>query len=179
MFHIVLLEPKIPANTGNIGRTCLVIGSRLHLIKPLGFRIDDRNLKRAGLDYWPELDYVVYENWEDFCEKNEAVLSIGTGENAPQSCRKSNLWMATTKARKPCCEARFRDGDYIMFGKESAGIPEEILLENKETSIRIPMAAGSRSLNVSNAAAIVLYEALRQNGFPRLQLEGQLHRHVW
>ena len=99
MFHIVLLEPEIPANTGNIGRTCLVTESRLHLIKPLGFRIDDRNLKRAGLDYWPERDYDVYESWEDFCEKNEAVLSIGTGENALQSCKKSNLWMATTKAR--------------------------------------------------------------------------------
>ena len=179
MFHIVLLEPEIPANTGNIGRTCLVTGSRLHLIKPLGFRIDDRNLKRAGLDYWPELDYDVYESWEDFCGKNEAVLIIGTGENASQARRKSNLWMATTKARKTYCEARFRDGDYIMFGKESAGIPEEILLENKETSIRIPMAEGSRSLNVSNAAAIVLYEALRQNSFPGLQLEGQLNRHVW
>ena len=229
MFNIVLLEPEIPANTGNIGRTCLITNSRLHLIEQMGFILNDKNLKRAGMDYWHELDYIIYDSWQDFCEKNRGKVYIGgvsggtdavrdkaeakaagetkavrktetaggidfsggTGKTgslsltdtscatSTASMNLSRLWMATTKAKKTYCEATFRDGDYIMFGKESAGIPEEILLENKETSIRIPMAKEMRSLNLSNSAAIILYEALRQNGFDGLEPYGQLHEHRW
>lgn len=163
MFHIVLHEPEIPANTGNIGRTCLVTGSRLHLIEPMGFILNDKNLKRAGMDYWKELDVTVYDSWRDFKEKNSGI----------------RLWMATTKAKRTYDQAAFQDGDYIMFGKESAGIPEEILMDNEEFCIRIPMAPGQRSLNLSNSAAVVLYEALRQTRFPGLELQGQLHDHRW
>lgn len=177
MFNIVLLEPEIPANTGNIGRTCLVTKSRLHLIEPMGFILNDKNLKRAGMDYWKDIDVVRYDSWRDFCEKNKDLVYIGgTDEDRPGLKR---LWMATTKAKKTYCDTSFSDGDYIMFGKESAGIPEEILLENKDTAIRIPMAADMRSLNLSNSAAVVLYEALRQNSFPDLELKGQLHYHEW
>ena len=179
MFNIVLLEPEIPANTGNIGRTCLITGSRLHLIEPMGFILNDKNLKRAGLDYWHELDHVVYNSWQDFCRINAEKLYIGGVSDEGPAEGKARLWMATTKAKKVYSDASFRDGDFIMFGKESAGIPEEILLENKETSVRIPMAGEMRSLNLSNAAAIILYEALRQNGFPDLELTGQLHEHEW
>ncbi|MBR3003750.1 MAG: tRNA (uridine(34)/cytosine(34)/5-carboxymethylaminomethyluridine(34)-2'-O)-methyltransferase TrmL [Lachnospiraceae bacterium] len=167
MFNIVLLEPEIPANTGNIGRTCLVTGSRLHLIEPLGFILNDKNLKRAGMDYWKDLDVVRYDSWRDFCEKNK--------ENF-QSVR---LWMATTKSKQVYTDVHYQDGDYIMFGKESAGIPEDILVDNKETCVRIPMAEGQRSLNLSNSVAIVLYEALRQNDFLELELQGQLHHGEW
>ena len=196
MFNIVLLEPEIPANTGNIGRTCLITNSRLHLIEPMGFILNDKNLKRAGMDYWHELDYVIYDSWRDFCEKNRGKVYIGgvsggsgkagslnlpgaAGANPAASLSLPSLWMATTKAVKTYCEASFRDGDYIMFGKESAGIPEEILLENRETAVRIPMAKEMRSLNLSNSAAIILYEALRQNGFEGLELYGRLHEHRW
>ena len=178
MFNIVLLEPEIPSNTGNIGRTCLITGSRLHLIEPMGFFLNDKNLKRAGMDYWRELDCVVYNSWEDFCEKNKGLINI-SGVSQDAATGRARLWMATTKARRTYCEADFKDGDFIMFGKESAGIPEEILLENRKTSIRIPMAKQQRSLNLSNAVAIVLYEALRQNEFPGLELKGQLHNHTW
>ena len=179
MFNIVLLEPEIPANTGNIGRTCLITNSRLHLIEPMGFILNDKNLKRAGMDYWKELDCTVYDSWRDFCAKHEADLYIGGISPEEGKEKKARLWMATTKAHKTYCEADLKDGDYIMFGKESAGIPEEILLENQETSIRIPMAQGMRSLNLSNSAAIILYEALRQNNFAGLEKEGQLHRLRW
>lgn len=179
MFNIVLLEPEIPANTGNIGRTCLVTGSRLHLIEPMGFILNDKNLKRAGMDYWKDLDVTVYDSWRDFVEKNREQVNILTDPEEKADPEKKKLWMATTKGRKTHDQAEFQDGDFIMFGKESAGIPEEILMDNKETCIRIPMAAEQRSLNLSNSVAVVLYEALRQNQYLDLELEGQLHEHRW
>lgn len=163
MVNIVLLEPEIPANTGNIGRTCVATGSKLHLIEPLGFSIDEKALKRAGLDYWEKLDVTVYKNFEDFVEKNP----------------NAKIYMATTKSKQTYADVEYEDGCYIMFGKESAGIPEEILLDYKDTAVRIPMLPDIRSLNLSNSAAIVAYEALRQQGFKEFQLEGQLHRHEW
>lgn len=162
-FNIVLLEPEIPANTGNIGRTCVATGTRLHLIEPLGFRLSEKDLKRAGMDYWPQLDVTTYVNYEDFLKKN------------PGACP----YMATTKGPRVYTEAQFEPDCYIMFGKESAGIPEEILLENQERAIRIPMLGDTRSLNLSNSVAIVLYEALRQNDFPGMRLEGHLTRYDW
>ncbi|MCI9539949.1 MAG: tRNA (cytidine(34)-2'-O)-methyltransferase [Lachnospiraceae bacterium] len=163
MINIVLLEPEIPANTGNIGRTCVATGSRLHLIKPLGFRLEEKELKRAGLDYWKDLDVTVYENFKDFLQKNPEAI----------------LFMATTKARKLYTEVEYPDNAYLMFGKESAGIPEEILLQYQETSVRIPMKEEIRSLNLSNSVAVLLYEALRQHEFLAMQTEGQLHRLQW
>jgi len=163
MINIVLHEPEIPANTGNIGRSCVATGSVLHLIKPLGFSISDKMLKRAGLDYWDKLDVRIYEDFEDFLDKNPGV----------------RIYMATTKARKTYADVSYEDGAFIMFGKETAGIPEEILLDYPETSVRIPMVKDNRSLNLSNAVSIILYEALRQQGFSGLEEEGQLHRHVW
>lgn len=163
MLNIVLLEPEIPANTGNIGRTCAATGSRLHLIEPLGFRLDEKSLRRAGMDYWKDLDVITYINYEDFLEKNP----------------EARVYMATTKAEKMYTEIRYEPDCYIMFGKESAGIPEEILVDYEETCIRIPMLDKIRSLNLSNSVAIVLYEALRQNGFEEMQREGELHRLHW
>jgi len=161
--NIVLHEPEIPENTGNIGRTCVATGSVLHLIKPLGFVIDDKHLKRAGLDYWPKLEYHIYENYEDFLAKNPGA----------------NIYYATTKAHKTYTDVSFGADDYIMFGKETAGIPEEILVDNEENCIRIPMVGDIRSLNLGNSVAIVLYEALRQNGFSELNPVGHLHRLTW
>lgn len=163
LINIVLLEPEIPANTGNIGRTCVATGSKLHLIEPLGFDIDEKSVKRAGLDYWQHLDVTVYKDFEDFLEKNKGA----------------KIFMATTKARQTYADVKYEEDCYIMFGKESAGIPEEILLDYKDTSIRIPMLENIRSLNLSNSVAIVAYEALRQLDFKNFQLEGQLHRHTW
>ena len=165
MLNIVLLEPEIPANTGNIGRTCVASGSRLHLIKPLGFDINEKQLKRAGLDYWKDLDVTVYDNFADFLEKN------------PDS--QGKLYMATTKAKHVYTDVDFQEDAYIMFGKESAGIPEEILVEYEQTCIRIPMLENIRSLNLSNSVAIVLYEALRQQNFAGMQHDGNLHRLHW
>lgn len=165
MLNIVLLEPEMPANTGNIGRTCCATGTRLHLIEPMGFRINDKMLKRAGLDYWDKLDVTIYDCLEDFLDKNPAA--------------KEKLYMATTKSRKRYTDVTFEKNDYIMFGKESAGIPEEILVKSPETAIRIPMNPEIRSLNLSNSVAIVLYEALRQNDFFSMQTEGNLHRLHW
>ena len=162
-FNIVLLEPEIPANTGNIGRTCVATGTRLHLIEPLGFRLSEKDLKRAGMDYWPQLDVTTYVNYEDFLKKNPGARP----------------YMATTKGPRVYIEAQFEPDCYIMFGKESAGSPEEILLENQERAIRIPMLGDTRSLNLSNSVAIVLYEALRQNDFPGMRLEGHLTRYDW
>ena len=163
MLNIVLLEPEIPANTGNIGRTCVASGTRLHLIEPLGFSLSEKALKRAGMDYWKELDVTTYIDYQDFLEKNPGA----------------KIYMATTKARKVYTEVAYEPDCYIMFGKESAGIPEEILVENQENCIRIPMMGDIRSLNLGNSVAVVLYEALRQNGFPGMNLEGQLHRLKW
>lgn len=161
--NIVLLEPEIPANTGNIGRTCVATGTKLHLIKPLGFSLEDKYLKRSGLDYWNKLEVFYYENFNDFLEKNN---------NPP-------IFMGTTKAKKTYTEVSYDENSFIMFGKESKGIPEEILLDYRETCIRIPMLSDYRSLNLSNAVAIILYEALRQNNFGGLLKEGQLHRNHW
>lgn len=161
--HIVLHEPEIPANTGNIGRTCVATDTSLHLIEPLGFRLDEKSIKRAGMDYWEHLDVSTYINYQDFCEKHPGA----------------KIWYATTKAKKCYTEADFGPDDYIMFGKESAGIPEEILVDNEETCIRIPMQEKIRSLNLSNSVAIVLYEALRQQNFKDLETSGTLHRLDW
>lgn len=161
--NIVLLEPEMPANTGNIGRTCVATGTKLHLIEPLGFRLDEKSLKRAGLDYWQHLDVTVYDNFEDFLARNPGA----------------KLYMATTKALHTYTEVSYEPDCYLMFGKESAGIPEEILLNYQETSIRIPMNPEIRSLNLSNSVAIVLYEALRQNDFAGMQMQGELHRLHW
>lgn len=161
--HIVLHQPEIPANTGNIGRTCAATGTSLHLIEPLGFRLNEKEIKRAGMDYWQQLDVTRYLNFEEF--KNTHP--------------RAKIWMATTKAKRIYTEAAFGPDDFLMFGKESAGIPEEILVQYQETAIRIPMLPSIRSLNLSNSVAIVLYEALRQNGFPEMQLEGSLHRLQW
>ncbi len=163
MLNIVLLEPEIPANTGNIGRTCVATRSRLHLIEPLGFQLDEKQIRRAGLDYWKDLDYVVYPNFETFLKQNSDA----------------KIYMATTKARQVYTEVSYEPDCYLMFGKESAGIPEEILMNYKDTSVRIPMFGEIRSLNLSNSVAIMLYEALRQNEFDGMKLKGQLHRHTW
>lgn len=163
MLNIVLHEPEIPANTGNIGRTCVATGTRLHLIRPLGFDIDEKAVKRAGLDYWDKLDVTVYDNYNDFLAKNPGA----------------KVYMATTKAKHTYAEVNFEPDCFIMFGKESAGIPEEILVDNPDTCIRIPMINDIRSLNLSNSAAIILYEALRQNNFENMQLLGELHRLHW
>lgn len=161
--NIVLFQPEIPANTGNIGRTCVATDTKLHLIEPLGFRLNEKEIKRAGMDYWEHLDVTRYVNFEEFLEKNP----------------NAKIWMATTKAKHVYTEVSYGPDDFIMFGKESAGIPEEILVENEETCIRIPMLEKIRSLNLSNSVAIVLYEALRQNEFSNMQLEGELHRLQW
>lgn len=163
MLNIVLLEPEIPANTGNIGRTCVATNTRLHLIEPLGFRLDEKSLKRAGMDYWKDLDVITYIDFNDFLEKNPGA----------------RIYMATTKAAKVYTDVQYEPDCYIMFGKESAGIPEEILVEHKEDCVRIPMEGDIRSLNLGNSVAIILYEALRQNGFAGMNLEGHLHRLEW
>lgn len=163
MLNIVLLEPEIPANTGNIGRTCVAAGTRLHLIEPLGFRLDEKNLRRAGMDYWKELDVSIYADYHDFLDKNSG----------------GKIYMATTKAERAYTEVSYEPDAYIMFGKESAGIPEEILVEHEPECIRIPMVGDTRSLNLGNSVAIVLYEALRQNGFPGMNLAGKLHDLMW
>ena len=161
--NVVLLEPEIPANTGNIGRTCVAAGARLHLIEPMGFRISQKEVKRAGLDYWDKLDVTVYDSYPDFLEKNP----------------NAKIYMATTKAKHTYADVKFEEDAYIMFGKESAGIPEEILIEHPDECIRIPMFGEIRSLNLSNSVAIVLYEALRQNNFMNLNSQGELHRLHW
>lgn len=163
MLNIVLHEPEIPANTGNIGRTCAATGSVLHLIEPLGFSLDEKHLRRAGMDYWKELDVRVYSSYQDFLDKNPGA----------------KIYYATTKGRLSYTDVSFEPDCFIMFGKESAGIPEEILVDHPDTCIRIPMMGEMRSLNLSNSAAIVVYEALRQNDFPGFNLKGELHRLSW
>ena len=162
-FNIVLYEPEIPANTGNIGRTCVATGTRLHLIEPLGFRLGEKELRRAGMDYWKDLAVTTYSDYEDFLVRNPGAV----------------IYMATTKGPNVYTEVRYEPDSYLMFGKESAGIPEEILRENKERAIRIPMNPQIRSLNLSNSAAIVLYEALRQHDFVHMQLQGKLTKYEW
>ncbi|MDE6016196.1 MAG: tRNA (cytidine(34)-2'-O)-methyltransferase [Acetatifactor sp.] len=164
--HIVLHQPEIPANTGNIGRTCVATGTSLHLIEPLGFRLNEKEIRRAGMDYWEKLSVSRYMNYPEFLLEYEKHPG-------------ARLWMATTKAKRAYTEVEFGEDDFIMFGKESAGIPEEILVEHSEDCIRIPMLPEIRSLNLSNSVAIVLYEALRQNQFKSMQREGELHRLHW
>lgn len=161
--NIVLHQPEIPQNTGNIGRTCVATATRLHLIEPLGFQLNEKALKRAGMDYWQDLDVSTYIDYEDFLEKNP----------------RAEIYYATTKGRMLYSDVHFGQDCYLMFGKESGGIPEEILKAHPDACIRIPMIGDTRSLNLSNAAAIVLYEALRQNGFAHMKLEGELHRLHW
>ena len=163
MFNIVLVEPEIPQNTGNIARTCAATGSKLHIVKPMGFAIDDKKLKRAGLDYWHLLGVQYYENLDDFFSKTKG----------------GRYFYSTTKAKHTYAEIEFKDNDYILFGKETKGLPEELLYENPDTSMRIPMIDEARSLNLSNAVAIVLYEALRQNDFEHLKGEGELTKFNW
>lgn len=161
--NIVLFEPEIPANTGNIGRTCVATGTKLHLIEPLGFNLSEKEIRRSGLDYWKDLDVTVYDDFEDFLNRNP----------------NAKIYMGTTKALHVYTEVSYEPDCFIMFGKESAGIPEEILLHHKDTSIRIPMIGDIRSLNLANSVAIVLYEALRQNNFEHMRLQGNLHHHSW
>lgn len=149
-FHIVLVEPEIPANTGNIARTCAATGTHLHLVRPLGFRTDDRTLKRAGLDYWFAVNISYYDSFQEVLDKHQG----------------SNFFYLTTKAARRYTDFTFREGDFFVFGKETKGLPEELLRANPDTCMRLPMTSDVRSLNLGNSAAIVLYEALRQNSFP-------------
>ena len=157
--NIVLVEPEIPQNTGNIARTCAATGAYLHLIKPLGFSLEDKYLKRAGLDYWNLMQYTIYENWQDFTDKNPDA----------------RMFFATTKAPRDYTSASYEENDYLVFGKETKGLDESLLAENYAKCIRIPMREEARSLNLSNSVAVVLYEALRQTGFRGLSGTGQMH----
>ena len=207
--NIVLHEPEIPFNTGAIGRTCVATNTRLHLIKPYGFILNDKNIKKAGMDYWSLLKLREYISYEEFIkgveeEKREMEKAPGeassirsnlstlkgiSAENMPSETMSNEtsgkkialpkVWYATTKAHKTHTEVSFSPNDYIVFGKESAGIPEEILVDNEEQCIRIPMLEEARSLNLSNSVAIILYEALRQQDFPFLSKEGALHHLQW
>ena len=161
-FNIVLVEPEIPQNTGNIARTCAATGTKLHLIKPLGFEIDDAKLKRAGLDYWHLLGVEYYEGLGDFFDK----------------VNPKRIFLASTKSAKSYTEAEFRDGDYIFFGKETKGLPEDFILQNLSSAIRIPMIDEARSLNLSNSVAVILYEALRQTGFENLKDAGKFSENL-
>lgn len=163
MFNLVLVSPEIPQNTGNIARTCACTGAKLHIVKPMGFEIDDKKLKRAGLDYWHMLGVEFYENIDEFFAKNKG----------------STFYYATTKAVNTYCDVKFKDGDFILFGRETKGLDEDLLYKNKEQCIRIPMIDEARSLNLSNAVAIVLYEALRQNDFSDLKEIGALTKYQW
>ncbi|MBR2404961.1 MAG: tRNA (uridine(34)/cytosine(34)/5-carboxymethylaminomethyluridine(34)-2'-O)-methyltransferase TrmL [Clostridia bacterium] len=161
-FNIVLVEPEIPQNTGNIARTCAATGSRLHLVRPLGFEIDDKKLKRAGLDYWHLLDITFYDDIDDFFAKNSG-----------------NFYFASTKSLHRHSDVKFKDGDYILFGKETKGLDEKLLKDNKDKCIRIPMIEDARSLNLSNSVAVVIYEALRQNNYFDLETKGKLTKFEW
>ncbi len=161
--NIVLVEPEIPQNTGNIARTCAATGARLHLVRPMGFEVDDKKLKRAGLDYWYLLDITYYDNLDDFFEKNK------DGE----------FFYFSTKALKRHTDVSYPDKAYLVFGKETRGLPEWLLMKNKESCVRIPMVGDARSLNLSNSVAIAAYETLRQWDYPELLTHGELHRHSW
>lgn len=160
--NIVMVEPEIPQNTGNVARICAATGARLHLVGPMGFNIDDKKLKRAGLDYWQYLDITYYENIDDFFEKN-----------------KGEFYYFTTKALHKYTDIAYPDNCYLFFGKETKGLPEELLLKNRENCVRIPMISDARSLNLSNSVAIGVYEVLRQWDHPALQNLGQLHNYKW
>ena len=160
--NIVMVEPEIPQNTGNVARTCAATGARLHIVKPMGFNIDDKKLKRAGLDYWHYLDITYYDGLEDFFSKNNGAF-----------------FYFTTKGRKAHSEVSYPDNCYLLFGKETKGLPEELLIKNPERCVRIPMQGEIRSLNLSNSVAIAVYEALRQWNYPELSNFGQLHNYKW
>lgn len=163
VLNIVLVEPQIPQNTGNIARTCAATGARLHLVGPLGYAITDAKLKRAGLDYWHLLDVTTYESTQEFFSRNPL------GE----------FYYFTTKARRVYTEVSYPDNAYIVFGREDAGLPEELLYANPDRCVRLPMIAEARSLNLSNTVAVAAYEALRQWGFPALQNHGKLTKYDW
>ena len=157
-----MVEPEIPQNTGNVARTCAATGARLHLVGPMGFSPDDKKLKRAGLDYWHFLDITYYDSLEDFFSKNNG-----------------DFFYFTTKGRQTHSEASYPDNCYLLFGKETKGLPEELLIKNPERCVRIPMLGGIRSLNLSNSVAIAVYEVLRQWDYPELENFGQLHNYKW
>ena len=163
MFNIVLVEPEIPQNTGNIARTCAATGCDLHLVKPLGFEISDKYLKRAGLDYWHLVHVHIYENLDELFAKYP----------------NGRFYYFTTKARKRHSDAEYKAGDFLVFGKETKGLDEELLLSHPDECVRIPMIGEARSLNLTNAAAVAVYEALRQNDFGSLETKGELHEHKW
>ena len=163
MFHIVLVEPEIPQNAGNIARTCAATGSVLHMVRPFGFEISDKYLKRAGLDYWNLVDIKYYDSFAEVREQN----------------KNARFFFFTTKAKKAHSDVAFKDGDFLVFGKETKGLPEELLVENQETCVRIPMISEARSLNLSNSVAVAAYEALRQTGYKNLSEAGELHRLKW
>lgn len=162
MLNIVLVEPEIPQNTGNIARTCAATRSRLHLVKPLGFDISERAVKRAGLDYWPMVDLYVYDSLDHFFARNPSP----------------DLWLATTKAPRDYTKAQFRDGCWLMFGKETAGLPEDLRQRWYDRCVRIPMRPDARSLNLANSVAVLTYEALRQLGFPGLSGAGEMAKQL-
>lgn len=161
--NIVLVEPQIPQNTGNIARTCAATGARLHLVEPMGFHVDDKKLKRAGLDYWYLLDITYYEDLEDFFEKNKG----------------GNFFYFTTKGRHVHTDMTYPDNSFLVFGREDAGLPEELLKENEESCVRLPMRSEARSLNLSNTVAVGVFEVLRQWGYPQLKQQGQLTKYTW
>lgn len=163
ILNLVLVEPEIPQNTGNIARTCAATGAKLHLVKPLGFKIDDRKLKRAGLDYWHFLDITYYEGLDDFFEKTKG----GT------------YYFFSTKGTHRHSDVEYPDNSYLLFGKETKGLPEELLMKYPENTLRIPMIDEARSLNLSNSVAIAAYEVLRQWDYPELLNKGELHNHKW
>ena len=163
MFNIVLVEPEIPQNAGNIARTCAATGSVLHMVRPFGFEISDKYLKRAGLDYWNLVDIRYYDSFAEVRERN----------------KDARFFFFTTKAKKAHSDVTFQDGDFLVFGKETKGLPEELLVENEETCVRIPMIGEARSLNLSNSVAVAVYEALRQTGYKNLSETGELHRLKW
>lgn len=161
--NIVLVEPQIPQNTGNIARTCAATGARLHLVEPMGFRVDDKKLKRAGLDYWYLLDITYYESWADFLEKNPDA----------------RCFFFTTKGRCRYSDPQYPDNAFLVFGREDAGLPEALLRQHPDDCVRLPMREEARSLNLSNTVAIGVYEVLRQWNFPALQWQGELHNGSW
>ena len=163
IINIVLVEPEIPQNTGNIARTCAATGARLHIVKPLGFTIDDKKLKRAGLDYWQYLDITYYENLDDFLKKTAGA----------------NYYLFTTKGQRVYSDVNYPDNCYLIFGKETKGLPEEFIIANRQSALRVPMQGEIRSLNLSNTVALATYEVLRQWGFPELENEGELHNYKW